>query len=250
VPQEIPKAKRTRLRLITGIATSTITVAIAGLVGAAPSFATPAGPARAADSYGWRVVNAPSTVALRNSPSWNDVGTLGGFSDGQVMNLQCYEFGGPVGPYNNTLWYYAADEALGGYTYGWVSDHYLNTPGTAAHPRPQTGPCHPTSGSGFVDYNYTGEIFSVVNAPNTVNWRNFPNWNYPVDMGFGNGDPMDLGCYMFGGPAGPYGNTLWYMAWDGANNTYGWINDHYLTTPGTAAHPQPQTWECNPSSST
>jgi len=45
-------------------------------------------------------------------------------------------------------------------------------------------------------------------------------------------------------PGGPYGNTLWYYAADVDNNTHGWINDYYLTTPGTATAPQPQTGHC------
>ncbi|GAB3189032.1 hypothetical protein GCM10027259_59120 [Micromonospora palomenae] len=47
-----------------------------------------------------------------------------------------------------------------------------------------------------------------------------------------------------GAPAGPYNNTLWYHAYDWQRGTHGWINDHNLNTPGTAANPQPQTEKC------
>jgi hypothetical protein len=63
-------------------------------------------------------------------------------------------------------------------------------------------------------------------------------------IGVNNNDTIGLACYYFGHATGPYGNTLWYLAEDISNNTYGWINDHYLNTPGTAANPDPQTPIC------
>jgi hypothetical protein len=54
--------------------------------------------------------------------------------------------------------------------------------------------------------------------------------------------PFGAGTGM--GLAYPYGNILWYLGEDITNDTYGWINDHYLSTPGTAANPQPQTGSC------
>lgn len=205
---------------------------------------------RAASSPAFTAENAPNPVAFRNSPNWGDASSrLPGFRTGQRMALICYEFGGPAGPYGNTLWYWAWDQSLG-LVGGWVNDHYLNTPGTAAHPEPQTSStCKQTSGSGEGQGDYSGRIFSAVNASGGIAWRNFPAWNYPASRNVGQGDLINLGCYMYGGAAGPYGNTLWYSAFDEKTDTYGWINDHYLSTPGTAASPQPQTWACYPAGS-
>lgn len=55
---------------------------------------------------------------------------------------------------------------------------------------------------------------------------------------------MSLYCYAYGGPAGPYGNVLWYYAEDLNTQTFGWVNDHYLSTPDTAANPVPESWSC------
>ena len=75
-------------------------------------------------------------------------------------------------------------------------------------------------------------------------WSNSPSASDLSGYAFGNNNPIGLQCWEYGGPAGPYSNTLWYWAQDTANNTYGWISDHNLTTPGTATHPQPQGGEC------
>ncbi|MGW4523627.1 hypothetical protein [Amycolatopsis sp. NPDC004378] len=225
-----------------------MTAAVAALLGgavqaeAATTVAPGSHPAAAGDR--WTVVGAPSAVSFRNSPNWNDVGDVGGFVNGQIVELSCYEFGGPAGPYSNTLWYAAYDETTD--AVGWINDHYLNTPGTATAPQPQTGICNDTSGYGVGDDNYSGAVFSAVDAAGTVAWRNFPNWDHASSIGFATGDAIDLGCYTFGGVAGPYRNTLWYHAYDRSRNSYGWINDHNLNTPGTAATPRPQTWECDP----
>jgi len=38
--------------------------------------------------------------------------------------------------------------------------------------------------------------------------------------------------------------VLWYLAEDMNNQTFGWVNDHNLCTPDTAANPVPETWSC------
>jgi hypothetical protein len=224
--------------------TASVLLTVAALAGGATQADAASGGHAAVAGSRWTAVGAPGAVSFRNSPNWNDVGDVGGFVNGQIVELSCYEFGGPAGPYSNTLWYIAYDESTN--AVGWINDHYLNTPGTAAAPQPQAGVCDDTSGYGVGDNNYSGAVFSAVNAAGTVAWRNFPNWNHSSNIGFGNGDAIDLGCYTYGGVAGPYDNTLWYHAYDRSRNSYGWINDHNLNTPGTAAAPRPQTWECAP----
>lgn len=177
----------------------------------------------------WTVENSPGN--WRNSPNPNlDAG--GALGNGTAVTLNCYLFGAPAGPYGNTLWYRANNT-------GFINDHYLNTPGTAAAPQPQAPHC---GGAGSGDW-YLSPFFSATNAPGT--WGNSPTAATDVSgVGIGNGNLISLSCYVYGNPAGPYGNTLWYYAADVDNNTHGWINDHYLTTPGTAAAPQPQTGHC------
>lgn len=229
------------------------TIAIAGAVAAAaigagqavahaaqdlPHFARPA-------TVTFTAVNAPSTVDFRSSPNWNYAGSTG-FLAGDQMGLVCWEYGGSAGPYANTLWYEAVDYTRGGS--GWVNDHYLSTPGTAAAPQPQGNECSP-SGYGNFPYHYpAGPTFTVVNTGSNGNtsgtFSNSPNPNdYNSTSGFYiEGDAVQLYCYEYGAAVGQYGNQLWYLAEDQAHGgTYGWINDHYLNTPGTAANPMPQT---------
>jgi hypothetical protein len=84
-------------------------------------------------------------------------------------------------------------------------------------------------------YNYGP--WTVVNSPGT--YDSSPNRQHSNGVALANGTQVTLECYYFGGAAGPYGNTLWYEV--GFDN---WVNDHYLNTPGTAVHPQPQTPRC------
>jgi hypothetical protein len=202
---------------------------LTAVVVAAAAFAmVPGGTPASASGNFWHAVGSAS---WHSSPFDESAG--GGFRTGDGMVLSCYEYGAPAGPYSNTLWYFAKD--LANNAFGWINDHYLDTPGTAANPQPQTWECYFPQGT------------DAVNAPSGVYWRNSPHWNdvYSAPTtGFNNGDWIHLDCYEFGGPAGPYGNTLWYYADDGTTGSGGWINDHYLDTPGTAAHPQPQTDQC------
>ncbi|MEU5934420.1 hypothetical protein [Micromonospora sp. NPDC047187] len=193
---------------------------------------------RAAVSSSWW--NAVGSGSLRANPH-TDYGNAGTFGAGDSMWLQCYFFGGPAGQYGNKLWYWAYNYTRG--EQGFINDTNLNTPGTAANPQPQAEPCLP-AGTGS-DYNYPGDPqFKVVNAASTVNWGNSPSTMWAAGFGFVNNDTAQLHCYFFGGPAGQYGNKLWYLAYDVNRNTYGWINDTNLNTPGTAANPQPQTGRC------
>ncbi|MEV4118499.1 hypothetical protein [Micromonospora sp. NPDC049645] len=70
------------------------------------------------------------------------------------------------------------------------------------------------------------------NAVGSGSLRANPHTDYGNAGTFGAGDSMWLQCYFFGGPAGQYGNKLWYLAYDVNRNTYGWINDTNLNTPG------------------
>lgn len=98
----------------------------------------------------------------------------------------------------------------------------------------------------------TGEIFGlgdtrfrIVNASSIVDWGNFPTIERAASFGFINTDQIGLGCYSFGAPASPNNNTLWYEAYDVARGTHGWIDDDYLSTPGTASSPQLRTDPCD-----
>jgi hypothetical protein len=178
----------------------------------------------------WEVVNSPETYDSSPNRSYSN-----GVSVPSSVTLNCYFFGAPAGSYGNTLWY-----EVGSFTNDWINDHYLSTPGTAANPQPQTRHCPDTATTGVFIY---GPSYTAVNSP--VNWGNSPSLSWDVSsLTVNNGDTIDLSCYYFGAPTGPYGNTLWYYAYDQNNNTDGWINDHYLNTPGTAANPQPQTQHC------
>jgi hypothetical protein len=90
-------------------------------------------------------------------------------------------------------------------------------------------------------------LFNVVGTEGGVYWRWGPHnaWNEAI-AGYGeyDGYSIALDCWAFGDAVGPYGNTLWYFAEQYApqpavGDGQGWINDHYLDTPGTAAAPQP-----------
>lgn len=93
-------------------------------------------------------------------------------------------------------------------------------------------------------------LFTAVDANGGIYWRYLPYWGDTQSIpgwGFYTGDTIELACWTFGGPAGPYGNTLWYIARNDSRpgDGEGYINDHYLNTPGTAANPQPQGPECD-----
>jgi len=89
---------------------ATVLVVLLGvLVGAGPS---PADVDHGSDGPIFTVMNTsetlPDGVYFRNSPNWDDTSRtygLGVFRDEQVQ-LECYVFGQPVGPYNDQLWYY------------------------------------------------------------------------------------------------------------------------------------------------
>jgi hypothetical protein len=95
-------------------------------------------------------------------------------------------------------------------------------------------------------------LATVVNTGGGVYWRFAPQESaYQAIPGYGeyDGYTVALDCWRFGGPSGPYANTLWYFAEQysplpAQGDGQGWINDHYLNTPGTAANPQPIGPQC------
>jgi hypothetical protein len=188
--------------------------------------------------YGpWYVENSPGYWFSSPNPNHH---TSSALPNGTAVTLNCYYWGAPAGPYGNTLWYEAQTDAQFPIE-GLINDHYLNTPGTAANPRAQTPHCPFGAGTGMgLAYRVK---FTAENSPGA--WGNSPTAARDVSgIRVNNGDTIGLTCYWYGNPAGPYGNTLWYLGEDITNDTYGWINDHYLNTPGTAANPQPQTVSC------
>jgi len=178
----------------------------------------------------WGVINNPGTYDSSPNRSYSN-----GHSVSSPVTLRCYYFGAPAGPYGNTLWYQVGS----GYS-NWINDHYLDTPGTAADPEPQAPHCGHKAGSGDPIFTraWTAENSppGMGNSP-TYAWEDS---SYAVH----NGDQISLSCYLFGNATGPYGNTLWYWAWDQQTDSDGWINDHYLNTPGTAANPVLETDHC------
>lgn len=231
-----------RLMRTSALAVVAIGAALTGLVGAsapaqAASNPTPAvhsAAVRPQDGGVWTVVNGP-VVWYNSANASRDANPSGSFTNGEQLDLACYEFGGPAGPYGDPLWYLTYT----GQGFEFINDHYLNTPGTAAHPSPQGLPCF---GPGYGDAYPFGPYYSAVGS---AIWSNEPSTGFNTDFGFGNGDQMSLYCYTYGGAAGPYNNILWYLADDTTNHTYGWVNDHYLSTPDTAANPIPEAPPCS-----
>jgi hypothetical protein len=98
-----------------------------------------------------------------------------------------------------------------------------------------------------------GGVWTVVDADGGVYWRSAPGQPYYLEQpghGVYTDDQIRLEDWLIGEP-GPTGNPLWYWAEDLSRNLQptgdhemGYINDHYLNTPGTAASPQPQGQEC------
>jgi hypothetical protein len=109
-----------------------LVASLAGAIGTAA-------PASADGGRTWTVVNASGGIYWRNSPHWNDTLRIPGDGayDGDKVFLNCWQWGDPVGPYNNRVWWEVADESRGfngTFSGGWISDHFIDTPTTANHP--------------------------------------------------------------------------------------------------------------------
>lgn len=92
--------------------------------------------------------------------------------------------------------------------------------------------------------------YQAVDAVGGVYWRTSPDWNQSLrrpGLGFYPGDTLQLFCYQWGTTTPYSSNRLWYYASDLSRDPgyAGWVNDHFLNTPGTAANPQPVTMPCN-----
>ncbi len=131
-----------RIRKLAAVAA----IGAATLVTATPAEAYPApGPESAVAEAG--VVNTEGGVYWRASPHENDYQAIAGYGeyDGYTVALECWAWGDPVGPYGNTLWYFAEQyypQPPQGDGQGWINDHYLDTPGTAASPEPIGPECN------------------------------------------------------------------------------------------------------------
>lgn len=224
-------------------AITAIAVAAAALLGASSAQATAVSPSQnstaavaqphaSCPSGQWTVENSPGVWHLSpNASAPNDAGVA--LANGTCVSLYCYQYGAPYGPYGNTLWYWLplGNAGNGGY----INDHNLNTPGTAANPQPQAPHCPDTAAYHDISY-YTA--FNAQNSPGY--WGNSPTMAQDVSgVPIGNGDVIGLACYVYGHATGSYNNILWYWADDATNHTSGYINDHFLTTTDTAANPVP-----------
>ena len=187
-------------------------------------------PAPACSRGTWQVENSPSTFDSSPSPGHSNGVAV---ANGNCLSFDRYFYGAPAGPYGDPLWYEV------GFDY-WINDHYLDTPGTAASPRPQGSHCWPGSGSSAdgesVGY---GPTFMAEKLPG-------PLGQLP-DLRQGRVRHRDRQrqrhrprLLLLRQRTGPYGNTLWYLAEDITNNTYGWINDPTSAPPEPRPGPSPR----------
>lgn len=122
-----------------------VTAALVAAVG--PSSASAyAPPGNVSAQALYDVTDTGGGVYWRWAPYNADYSPISGYGeyDGYAAALDCYAWGDPVGPYGNRLWYFAAQfspQPPVGDGQGWISDHYLDTPGTAANPQPVTSRC-------------------------------------------------------------------------------------------------------------
>jgi hypothetical protein len=123
-------------------AAAAVAVALAAASVATAAYAAPAATAASVrpDTTSWQIVNSPGTWRLSPSLADNSSTPIG---NGQSVTLTCYYWGDAAGAYNNELWYSAYDVNTG--TRGWINDHYLNTPDTAANPIYETPRCQNTT---------------------------------------------------------------------------------------------------------
>jgi hypothetical protein len=99
----------------------------------------------------------PDGVWFRNSPTLSDTNEVTGFGvyAGDSVQLICYAFGGPVGPYNDSLWYYADNltrplvSTTGLPNIGYLNAHYINDGMAANVPDPGVPACLPEGASAF-----------------------------------------------------------------------------------------------------
>jgi hypothetical protein len=136
---------RTRQLALTISATSIASLA-AIVFAASPASAYPAPPGASAQAI-YTVENTGGGVYWRWDPHTADYQAISGYGpyDGYEVAIDCWAYGDPVGPYGNRLWYYAEQWSPTNYVgdgSGWINDHYLNTPGTAANPQPIGPECN------------------------------------------------------------------------------------------------------------
>lgn len=135
-PQKVHIVERMALATVIAALLATIT----GVIAVTPASAYPP-PGNVTSVALVDVVGTGGGVYWRWGP-WNaaNEGIAGyGEYDGYSVALDCWAWGDAVGPYGNHLWYYAeqfSPQPPVGDGAGWISDHYLNTPGTAANPQP------------------------------------------------------------------------------------------------------------------
>ena len=164
----------------------------------------------------------PDGVYFRNSPYWSDTMRIYGL--GVFMNerveLQCYAFGEAVGPYNNSLWYYAANvtrpmNSDGHANKGMLNAHYINDGRSAnqvvtgvpacANNRPPETPVNPPApdappiGKSVVYYSGKGAAGSAQAQKNGADRILTENGTYDDQWTPSNHCVPDKGAVNFGG---------------------------------------------------
>lgn len=125
----------------------------------------------------------PDGVWFRNSAHTDDTDRKSGHGvyAGDTIRVFCYTNGDAVGPYNNTVWYFAtnltrptvdpvAQESAVPNT-GYINSHYVNDQMTANTPSPGVPPCLPqlsTAGNHILQNGYPF-VFHGVNR-DTLEW--------------------------------------------------------------------------------
>ena len=130
--------RKSRILILAAVVLAVCASAMVLSVSRASAYPPPPGASAVATAD---VVGTGGGVYWRWGPNSADYQAIAGYGeyDGYTVTLDCWAWGDPVGPYANHLWYFAEQWSPTTYVgdgMGWISDHYLNTPGTGANPQP------------------------------------------------------------------------------------------------------------------
>ncbi|HEX3783928.1 MAG TPA: hypothetical protein VHX38_30055 [Pseudonocardiaceae bacterium] len=122
----------------------------------------------------------PDGVYFRSSASMSSTETATGLGvyAGEQVQLQCYEWGQAVGPYNDTLWYYVTNVSRttnnGAANQGFLNAHYVHDGQNANQVDAGVPECDPSSSSaqssGSQSPYPTGNVLDSYSPAATVAW--------------------------------------------------------------------------------